>query len=195
MLCRSASISRAIAGVDSARAPRLEISTGTLPGQHDALASPVRRNRGESVLVEREDLEGAAPVLLDPPLREEHRRTAVIPGPPVVEHVHPDSVARRPALAPRGRSRIGRRLGPLVGETRSEDRREQQAVVPEQSVELDEPGRPVIRDVREDRDRPDQVERPGCERQGRLLAVREHVQRWAQVGLEPRDARRVDVQP
>ncbi len=60
-------------------------------------------------------------------------------------------------------------------------------------MELDEPRRPVIRDVREDRDRPDQVERPGCERQGRLLAVREHVQRWAQVGLEPRDARRVDV--
>jgi len=60
-------------------------------------------------------------------------------------------------------------------------------------VQLDEPGRPVIRDVGEDRDRPDQVERRCCERKRGLFLVSEDLEGRAQVGTEPGDARTVDV--
>ena len=57
------------------------------------------------------------------------------------------------------RPRIGRHRRVFVGHERAVDRVDQQASVHEEAVELDEPIGPVVGDVGEDGDRPDEVER------------------------------------
>jgi len=112
MLWRRASISRSSAG------STLSISSTVMSaGRFLARTTPWPLQPGKAAkafLAQREDFEGAAPMLLDPPAREKNRRAAVIPRASVMENVHSGSVGLGEDLAATPGSRIGRGPRPLL---------------------------------------------------------------------------------
>ena len=143
--------------------------------QHDGVLA-LERARPEV-----DDVEGASPVGPDPPLRVQDHRATRAPRAPLAADVHADAL---------GEPRLAR--DPLR-EALAHDARDQQAGRREHAVQLEQPRRPRARQVREHRQRPDQVERAVGERERRALAGDMTVDRRVERLLDPGDRRRVDV--
>src|SRR4051812_42301194 len=135
------------------------------------------------VVDELEHLEPPAPMRPYPPGRQQYVRAAVIPGGPYVEYVHPDPVLL-PWLA-----------GDRLGHAAAKERRDQQPVWLQQTVQLGQPRAPLGREVGEHGHREHQIERRLLERKWRRRRVHEGVNRRRQVRAQPIDAGLVDVTP
>ncbi len=110
----------------------------------------------------------------------------------MVEHVHPDAVCLARCHGESGLL-VLRNLGPFLRPVGAVDRCEEEATRSKNAMKFQQPGCPQVGDVREDRNRPDQIEGIALEWQRRGFLVLKHVERRAQVLFEPADARPVDV--
>jgi hypothetical protein len=151
----------------------------SLPHQDDSL--PFRGVSAKACHLDFEDIERAAPMRVDPPGRMQHHRTAKVPALPRTKDVHADAILD-PGL-----------VGDMWGGTRSYECDEKQAVLGKDSVHLEQPAAPRLRQVRENRNRVDQIERFAFNLERRELSILEDVEWRAERIPQPLHAVRIDV--